>query len=191
MRHLGARRVAVAVGAALAFGVGMSVLKGNGSGVRDAIGNLSAPWLILPFIAGAWAGGGRVGRAAAVGVAASFAALAGFYFTNSFVLALGPHPWLVDLRLAFGGGYFFKLGAISGPVFGALGGLWQRRGLTALGVMVAALLIFEPVAWLLKEHAEHSLYTSDAAVWACEVAAGVAAATLAATVARPGRRARS
>ena len=44
------RFVFVAV-AAVAFGALESVVKGSGSGVRDGIGNLSAPWVILPFLA--------------------------------------------------------------------------------------------------------------------------------------------
>jgi hypothetical protein len=177
------RAVGLAIAGALAFGVGMSVLKGNdGGAVRGAVANLSAPWLLLPFVAGATAGGGRVGRAALVGLLVSFVALAGFYVANSFVLHLGPHPWLVDLRLAFGDGYFFKFALLSGPAFGALGARWQLTRSRPLGVLVAALFVFEPFAWLAYYG---GLYTSDASVWAVEVVAGLAACAL--LVARPRR----
>jgi hypothetical protein len=180
--------VAIAALGALAFGVAMSVLKGNNGGdVRNAIGNLSAPWLLLPFIAGAAAGERRVARAALVGVLVSLVALAGFYLANTFVLGLGPHSWLQDVRLTFAGGRYFQLALLSGPVFGALGGLWQRSASTLLGVLVAALLALEPFVWLGYERAGHAIYTSDSAVWAVEVAVGVGAAALAATVARPRR----
>jgi len=166
----------LAVAGALAFGVGMSLLKGNdGGAVRGAVANLSAPWLLLPFVAGATAGGGRVGRAALVGLLVSFVALAGFYVANSFVLRLGPHPWLVDLRLAFGGGYFFKFAMLSGPAFGALGARWQTTRSRSLGVLVAALFVFEPFAWMSYYG---GVYTSDASVWAVEVAVGLAACAL-------------
>ena len=170
------RNVVVAALGALAFGVGMSVLKGNdGGALRGAVANLSAPWLLLPFLAGAGAGGGRVGRAALIGVFVSFLALGGFYVANSFVLALGPHPWLVDLRLAFGSGYFFKFAVLSGPVFGALGGWWERTRSRLLGVLVAALFVLEPFAWLAYRG---SVYTSDAPVWAAEVLVGLTACAL-------------
>jgi hypothetical protein len=166
----------LAVAGALAFGVGMSLLKGNdGGSVRGAVANLSAPWLLLPFVAGATAGGGRVGRAALVGLLVSFGALAGFYVANSFVLQLGPHPWLVDLRLAFGAGYFFKLAMLSGPAFGVLGARWQTTRSRSLGVLVAALLVFEPFASMAYYGGR---YTSEASVWAVEVAVGLAVCAL-------------
>jgi hypothetical protein len=91
------------------------------------------------------------------------------------VLALGAHPWLVDLRLAFGSGYLFKLAVLSGPVFGALGGWWQQTRSRPLGVFVAALFVFEPFAWLAYRG---GLYTSDTPVWAAEVLVGLAACAL-------------
>jgi hypothetical protein len=36
---------------AIACGIGLSVLKGDGEGVRSAVGNLSVPWLLIPFVA--------------------------------------------------------------------------------------------------------------------------------------------
>jgi hypothetical protein len=180
--------VVIAALGAPAFGVAMSVLKGNNGGdVRNAIGNLSAPWLLLPFIAGAAAGERRVARAALVGVLVSLVALAGFYLANTFVLGLGRHSWLEDVRLTFAGGRYFQLALLSGPVFGALGGLWQRSCWRPLGVLVGGVLALEPLVWLAYERAGHAIYTSDTAVWAVEVAVGVCAAAVAATVARPRR----
>jgi hypothetical protein len=167
------RNLAIAAVGALAFGVGMSLFKGNNGGdVREAIGNLSAPWLLLPFIAGASATAGRIGLAALVGAMVSFLALGGFYVANSFVLHLGPHPWLDDLRLAFGNGYFFKFALLSGPAFGALGAWWRQTRSRPLGLLVAALFVFEPFAWTAYYG---SAYTSDEPVWAAEVVVGVAA----------------
>ena len=188
VRSRGAHSVTIAALGALAFGVAMSVLKGNNGGdVRNAIGNLSAPWLLMPFIAGATAGARRIGRAAAVGALVSLSALAGFYVANSFVLHLGPHPWLVDLRLAFGSLYFFKFALFSGPIFGALGGWWKQTGSAWLGVLVAALLVLEPFAWLAYTRAQSTVYTSDAPVWAAEVVVGLAVCGLVAARARARR----
>ena len=47
------RKIALLLVAGAAFGVLMAVLKGQDTGVRDALGNTSAPWIVLPFVAGA------------------------------------------------------------------------------------------------------------------------------------------
>lgn len=130
---------------AAAFGAAMSVLKGNDVGIRDDIGNLSAPWLLLPFFAGA-AIRGRGPAGVAAGLAATFAALGGFYLANAFVLDLGQHSLVSDVRLTFSS-YWFWPGLVSGPVFGALGALWRRRGYPTLGVVVILLLDAEPLFW--------------------------------------------
>ena len=104
----------------------------------------------------------------AVGSATAF--LVGFYVANSVVLDLGPHPWLVDLRLALRGGRFsFVLGALSGPVFGALGALWLRRHSTPLGVLVA----------------------SNVVVWIVEMLLGLVGAAVVIAMARPRRGVRA
>lgn len=142
-------RFASALVIALAFGVTWSIVKGNGAGVRDAVGNLSAPWLLLPFLAGALAAKARPAMGAVVGLLATVAALAGFYVANAFVLDLGPHPLLMDVRLAVvAGKRYFALALLSGPVFGALGGWWQRHRSTSMAVLVTSLLVCEPLVWI-------------------------------------------
>ncbi len=146
-RRRTARRVLLVLLAAATFGAVMSVLKGNDAGIRDDIGNLSAPWLLLPFFAGA-AVHRREPAAAAAGLAATVTALVTFNVTNAFVLDLGPHSLATDLRLTLGAtGYWIPRGLISGPVFGALGGFWRRRRYPVLGVAVILLLDAEPLLW--------------------------------------------
>jgi Family of unknown function (DUF6518) len=182
------RRIADVLAFAIVFGFTLSVLKGNDAGVRDSIGNISAPWLLLPFVAAAVAGGRRMGQGALVGTLALLAALAAFYVANTFVLDLGSHPWLIDLRLTVQGGrQFFALAILGGPVFGALGSWWRRRGSTAVGVAVAALLVFEPPAWLLYGRSQRINYDDHPTVWVAEVVVGIGVCALAATVARPSR----
>jgi hypothetical protein len=147
VRARGVPRLLLIVLAAAAFGAAMSALKGNDAGIRDDIGNLSAPWLLLPFFAGAVMRRGRLGAAAA-GLAATVAALVAFYVTNAFVLDLGPHSFVNDLRLTVGAtGYWLPRGVVTGPAFGALGGLWRQRGYPTAGVAVLLLLDAEPLFW--------------------------------------------
>jgi hypothetical protein len=155
MRDRTVMRVFLIVLVATAFGVAMSVLKGNGAGIRDDVGNLSAPWLLLPFFAGA-AMRGRGLAGAAIGLAATCAGLVAFYVANAFVLNLGPHSLLVDLQLTISAtGYWFPRGLVSGPVFGALGALWRRRGYSTLGAVTAILLLdAEPLFWMAAHHTD-------------------------------------
>ncbi len=146
--------MALILGLSLLFGAGMSWLKGDGPGLRDAIGNASAPWLLVPFLAGAAAGTRagtrRLAIGAAAGLAATLSALAGFYVANSVVLQLGPHSWLTDLDLTVRGGlYWFERALFSGPVFGALGSWWRRDRSLAAAAVIAAVFVAEPGAWWL------------------------------------------
>ncbi len=136
----------------MAFGVSMSIFKGNGSGLRDDIGNLSAPWLLVPFFAAAAVPVRRWPAGALVGAAATCAALGAFDVANAFVLDLGPHGWIEDVRLTFATHWFLR-GLLSGPVFGAIGAGWRRRGFSYGGIAVAALLVAEPVFWALARRA--------------------------------------
>jgi hypothetical protein len=143
-----ARNLVAVAACAILFGTAVSLIKGNASGVRDAIGNASAPWLLLPFVAGAATGRGALVKSALMGALASILALGAFYFANSFVLELGPHSWPYDLRLTLESGHLYLgLGLLSGPSFGALGGWWARSRSIPVGVGVAGLLVFEPLAW--------------------------------------------
>ncbi len=186
------RRMAAVVAVAIVFGVVMSVLKGNGSGARDDIGNISAPWLALPFLAAAVVAPRRMGTGAVVGLLALLAALAGFYVANSFVLDLGPHRWWDDVRLAVDGGrLYFALAILGGPTFGALGAWWRRRRGALVGVLVAALMVFEPLAWFVYGRARNTSFHINPAVQAGEVVIGFGACILAGVGGPTGSRPRA
>ena len=175
---------------AAGFGVAMSVFKGNGAGVRSDIGNLSAPWLLVPFFAAAALPGRRAYAGAAVGAAATCVALSAFYVANAFVLDLGPHGWIEDLQLAFVT-HWFLWGLVSGPVFGIVGAAWRRRGSSYAGVAVTALLIAEPVFWALARRAggvDSFAFEPSAGVSVGEVVAGVLACACMAVAADRARR---
>src|SRR3954451_8426638 len=83
--------------AALAFGATIAAIKGQDVGFRDALGNMSAPWVLVPFVAGARVR--SLWRGALLGVGVTLLALFGFYVAEAAILDLGSHPWWVDLQL--------------------------------------------------------------------------------------------
>jgi hypothetical protein len=174
----GRRRLAIAVLVALSFGVVVAVLKGQGTGARDALGNLSAPWLLVAFIGGACSR--RARWAPLGGLAATIAALAGFYAAESRLLDLGPHSWLIDLQLTFQAGRVYLLTALlSGPIFGALGGLWAKRRSALASGVIATMFVCEPlVVWLYQRDRTDGAATGQLTqypwMWTGEIIAGVA-----------------
>jgi hypothetical protein len=46
------RKLGLLLLAGIAFGVLVAVVEGRDTGVRDALGNTSAPWVVVPFLAG-------------------------------------------------------------------------------------------------------------------------------------------
>jgi hypothetical protein len=175
--HFLRRPVAVVLVAA-AFGVAVAVLKGGDAGVRDALGNISAPWLLLPFLAGTLVRGPL--RGALIGVTTCLAALTGFYVAEAFVLDLGGHPLLTNLALTLGAGrMYFVAGMLSGPLFGGLGGICTRHRRAMMAVVVGLALAGEPFAvfaWLSREGmapADTGLVVQYPALWVGEMALGV------------------
>ncbi len=151
----GVTQVATALTAAFAFGaidqyVPVAVTM---SSHLDAhlfavqVSGMSAPWLLVPFLAGAWQAGQR--RAALVGIAATWLAILAYVLmlvspmegvhltprTFAFVLA-SQWPW-------------FAGGLITGPLYGCLGQCWRARRCTAAALLATLPALFEPAAsWL-------------------------------------------
>ena len=130
---------------------------------------LSAPWLVLPFLAGWTQSEPR--RAALVGLACTFAALAGYC-----VMTLSPveHAGLTlpavegfvrSSRRVIVGGLF------TGPLFGWLGYRWRSGRAWPGAVLVAAAVCLEPLARLYAGTGYEIRFRS---VWLAEVAAGLA-----------------
>jgi hypothetical protein len=185
------RTIAVYVLSAAAFGVVVAVVKGQDTGVRDVIGNLSAPWVVVPFLAGAAARGAW--RGALLGVVVTLAALLGFYVAEAAVLDLGPHPWYVDLRLTLHWNVYETWGIVSGLVYGALGAVWARRRSVAALACVGLAFAAEPLVVLFLDR--RGIWTGGelfryAWLWGGEVALGLAAVTYAVSRATFGPRRR-
>src|SRR5947208_15184039 len=99
------RQLTGSLALAVLFGAAVAVVKGQDGGVRDALGNMSAPWVLVPFLAGTRCT--KLWQGALVGTAATLAAFIGFYAAEAAILDLGPHPWYVDLRLTLGSGHLY------------------------------------------------------------------------------------
>jgi len=136
---------------AVGFGLFAAWAKGPGtngvSGVsqlRADIGNLSTPWLLVAFIPGTWTTRSRDG--AIVGLVATMSALVGFYVLTSLLVDAGGHGIGDTLRRElWANRLYFASGALSGPLFGALGAWWRTTRSLRATVLAGGLLMGEPI----------------------------------------------
>lgn len=139
------RRIALALLAAVAFGLVAALLKGTHAGTRQVYGNMSAPWLALAFLPARYAR--SIWRGAALGIVATALGLAGFCLATGVISDLGQHGLLGDLRLEFAANrYWFEWGLLSGPVLGAFGAWSVRMRLANPLIVIGALFAVEPLA---------------------------------------------
>jgi hypothetical protein len=109
-------------------------------------------------------------------------ALAGFYAGESVFLDLGRHSWTTDLSLAMRAGrYYFALALLSGPVFGALGGIWAKRRSVTVAAGVAIVFALEPlIVWSKQRRMGGPVGNGELThypwLWAGEVLLGLTAA---------------
>lgn len=157
-----------------AFGAGdqyLGSLTGSGHlwavGWSSDISLLSAPWVVLPFMAGMTQRDPR--RGALVGLACTYAALLGYA-----VMTLSPienaHPtlalirgFIISERLVLIGGIF------TGPLFGWFGQQWRMRRWMLGALITGAALCLEPLA---RKVTINPITYRD--VWIGEVAVGLA-----------------
>jgi hypothetical protein len=131
----------------VAFGILAGALKGDSSGLRGDIGNLSAPWLLVALLPAAKST--TLGRGALTGVTSSLAALFGFYATLTVVLSghLGGGGYLPELNVELRANRIYLLaGLLSGPVCGVVGAWVGRRRRAWLWLLAGGLLTGEIVA---------------------------------------------
>jgi hypothetical protein len=183
-----ARKVAALLLAGVAFGVLVAVIKGQDTGVRDALGNTSAPWIVLPFIAGTCFS--RIRAAALAGLAVTLVSLLGFYIAEAAILDLGPHPWWVDLQLTAGTvSIYEKWGLVSGLLYGTFGWFWAYRSKAAAAAAVGLAFAAEPLIVYVVSKAGmwYGMILDYPWIWAAEVVLGVAGIAVALTVRPPQR----
>jgi hypothetical protein len=153
--------VLACLAAAVAYGAGASWIPAPADG-SFWLGNTSAPYLVLPFLAGAATP--TLGRAATalLGVAVDWAMVAAFYARSLYDPAqlansrrLGQHPfspqhlrhWTIGLYTV--NGRWIVLGVLAGVTFAVLGRAWRRTGSPLLAAAAAAVLAAEPAAhWI-------------------------------------------
>jgi len=144
------------------------------------VSNLSAPYLLFPFLAGA--AGARSWRGAMLlGVLVDWVIVAAFYarsFYDPAVIAnnhRGLQPTIsVDQVLHWAAiqadGPWLRLGIVAGVAFGLLG-MWWARSRSLLGAAAIAIpFTLEPLAWRVYE----GRWTVSAVLWAAEVTVGAA-----------------
>jgi hypothetical protein len=150
---------------------------------------VSAPWLVLPFLAGMTQV--RARRAAILGLLVSVSALLGYFAMTYSPIEI--HPWTLHrfttgmVAITTRGWYnpvYILGGVVTGPLFGLLGQRWRVRRWWVSAAFVAGAICLEPLArWGAGE------LMPPAPVWVVEVALGAVVATLfavAVVLPRPG-----
>jgi hypothetical protein len=206
-------RVAAVVLAGFLYGFGTAHLPASTSGTRMWAANLSAPYLLLPFLAGAWAFR-RPAAAPGAGALASASAIAGFYnllgvgdVTNASVdaaptvtarqLVLEAYGrWFSTFLLGDPGGTpWLTIALVSGALLGLVGFAWRSTRRWWLAAPVGAAFLLEPVASLVVlplvnrirfgvASPGYSLEPANLALWTAEVLVGALLVALAARLRR-------
>ena len=111
------------------------------------VSGMSAPWLLLPFLAGAWQGGQR--RAALVGLAATWLAVLAYVLMIVSPME-GVHLTLRTFAFTLASQWpWFAGGLIAGPLYGWLGHRWRAGRHPAAALLAALPILLEPAArWL-------------------------------------------
>jgi hypothetical protein len=158
-------RLGLCVLAAVLVGAFFFAVKGDGTDpLRYVVGNLAAPWLIVPFA------GGRTVRqplgGAIVGAVLAVVSLTAFYG----ILDLLTHSLSVHVMANYL--LFFSAGAVVGGATGVLGALSRRHLTWWLALGLPALFVLEPLAAFAVRFSGGRTGV-NIAVWAVELVLGV------------------
>jgi hypothetical protein len=139
--------IAIALVLSAAFGAADQYLgSGHVAGIGWAtdVSLLSAPWLLLPFVAGATQRDPK--RGALLGLACTYAALLG-YCVMTLSPAEGAHFTFATFRGFVTSERAVLVGGLAtGPLFGWFGQQWRNGKMLAGALLVAAALCLEPFA---------------------------------------------
>lgn len=163
-----------------AFGALDAMIKGQHGGLRDVVANISAPWLLVPFLAAAALAPRRLTLGALVGVASSVVALASYSAVRTIRGLQSGHPHGVSAVVSSSlENRWFLLGVVGGAALGAVGGrLAVQRQWAVIAVVVASALVMEPAARVVHAIAKGEparTLVPDPVVWTIEILCGCAA----------------
>lgn len=130
-----------------AFGALMGLLKGDDTGLRAGIGNLSAGWVLVGLFAAVHSRNAL--RGAAIGLISTLTALVGFYASLTVALAgqLGGGGFISELLAEVEANrVYFVFGLLVGPVSGAAGATLGRRGRSSVAACAGVILVLEIAA---------------------------------------------
>jgi len=155
------------------------------------VSGMSAPWLILPFLAGMTQE--RAKRAVALGVIVVLSALAGYFAMSNSVFESVPvsHFWPRTARMATTDANLLWIvgGLITGPVYAYFGHRWRMARSWVGAALVTLALCFEPLArWIAGTDVVGGGLSGSRAVWGSEIAIGVATAAAFLTILSRSRR---
>lgn len=145
------------------------------------VSGMSAPWLILPFLAGMTQQ--RAKRAVAFGTVVVLSALAGYFAMSNSVFESVPvaNLWPRTVRMATTDANLLWIvgGLVTGPIYAYFGHRWRVARSWVGAALVTAALCFEPLARAVvgTDFVGGGLNGSRT-VWATEVTIGVVAAAV-------------
>jgi hypothetical protein len=150
---------------AVIVGILFEVIKGNGTNpFRYEIGNIAAPWLIVPFLGGRNAS--RPFPAAAAGGALALTSLVSFYITLELLTHSLSNMMVRNYIL------FIGTGLIAGTLVGAFAGLSSRLHIWWLGLCLPLAFVVEPLAaFVLGLGGGRS--SANIIIWVLELVVGV------------------
>jgi hypothetical protein len=180
MRHRALIRTALLLLFVCAFAAVDAIVKGHHGGMRNAVGNVSAPWAILPFLSGAFIRPRRLVFGALIGAASTVGALACYSLVRVAAFGTGPeHRAASSVMASAATNRWFLLGAIGGALLGAAGSwLAVKRQWALVTAIVASLLVLEPAArmlWAIARGEPARTLVPIPIVWIVEVSCGCAA----------------
>lgn len=187
-------RIALVLLLSAAYGAGTQFLGAREIGWGGDVAQLSAPWLVIAFLAGATQLTPR--RAALLGLGATYAALIGYGLMTDSPLEGAQYTIGNARSFVIGNAAWVVGGLVTGPLFGWFGQRWRKSRAIAGALAIAAALCLEPLARHIPDAVVRTLSGGYAganpigshAVVVAEVAAGVASAAAVIVSRRRGLR---
>ncbi|HEY6474370.1 MAG TPA: DUF6518 family protein [Acidimicrobiales bacterium] len=160
-----------------AFGALDAMIKGQHGGTRDAVGNISAPWLLVPLLSAAALAPRRLALGALGGVVSTVVAPAGYTVVRTLRGFQTGHPHGASAMVTSSlQNRWFLLGVVGGAALGAVGSrLAVHRQWAVVAVVVASVLAMEPAArvvYAIATGEPAGTLVPNPVVWTAEILCG-------------------